>query len=340
MNSSFISNVSLRPYNTFGIDATARLFSVFGSVDELKQILQSQEVKQNPLLVLGGGSNMLLTRDFDGVVLKNEIKGIEIVGETSDSIIVKSGAGEVWHDLVLFTIERDLGGIENLSLIPGTVGASPMQNIGAYGVEIKDTFVSLEALNIQTGELETFDKDACHFGYRESVFKKSLKGKYIITSVDFRLNKQPKFNTSYGAIQTTLEEMGVKQPTVKSISEAVCKIRRSKLPDPAQIGNAGSFFKNPEIPEAQYLKLKDQYPEIPSFNTVPGYVKVPAGWLNEQCGWKGKVVGNTGVHKNQALVLVNHGGANGSEVKALSQEIVKSVKEKFGIELETEVNII
>jgi UDP-N-acetylmuramate dehydrogenase len=335
-----MSNVSLKPYNTFGIDATAKFFAVFRSVEELKGLINSDVFKEHPSLILGGGSNMLLTKDFDGIVLKNEIKGIEILEENGDFLILKSGAGEVWHDLVLFTIGKNLGGMENLSLIPGTVGASPMQNIGAYGAEIKDTFVSLEAINIQSGNVETFNKEACAFGYRESVFKKALRGKYVIATVTFKLSKKPIFNTSYGAIQSTLDEMGVTEPSVKAISDAVISIRKSKLPDPAKIGNAGSFFKNPEIPETQFQKLKVLYPEMPSFNTAPGYVKVPAGWLNEQCGWKGKVVGDTGVHKNQALVLVNYGDAKGSEVKALAEAIVKSVKEKFGIELETEVNII
>lgn len=334
------SNYSLKNLNTFGIDAKAKYFIEFKSVEELQEILNDARFKREEKLVLGGGSNLLFTKDFDGLVLQNKIKEIKIVQENDDFVSVKSGAGEVWHELVLFCIEKNFGGIENLSLIPGTVGASPMQNIGAYGVEVKDSFESLEAVNQEDGSQRTFYKEDCQFGYRESVFKKSLKGKYIITSVTFRLSKNPIFNTSYGAIHTTLEEMGVKNPSIKSISDAVCQIRRSKLPDPAVIGNAGSFFKNPEIPESQYEKLKQQFPEIPSYKTIPGMVKVPAGWLNEQCGWKGKIVGHTGVHKNQALVLVNHGGAKGAEVKKLSEDIRASVKEKFGIELETEVNII
>ena len=333
------SQYSLKSLNTFGIEVKAKHFTVFNSVEELKGLLKDPQFANEPKLILGGGSNVLFTQDFNGLVLQNKIKGIEVVSEDEEHALVKAGAGEVWHTLVLFCIEKGFAGIENLSLIPGTVGAAPMQNIGAYGVEIKDTFYSLEALNSKDYSLKTFTKEECRFGYRESVFKRELKGLYIITSVTFKLSKKPVFNTTYGAIQTTLNEMGINQLSIKAISDAVIHIRRSKLPDPAQIGNAGSFFKNPEIPEAQYNVLKMQYPEIPCYKTIPGMVKVPAGWLNEQCGWKGKVVGNTGVHKQQALVLVNYGNANGSEVKKLSEDIKKSVKEKFGIELETEVNI-
>lgn len=334
------SNYSLKSLNTFGIDARAHYFAEFHSVDELIQLLKDSRFTNEPKLILGGGSNLLFTQDFNGLVLQNKIKGIELVSEDENHAFVKAGAGEVWHNFVLYSIDKGFGGIENLSLIPGTVGAAPMQNIGAYGVEIKDTFYSLEALHCKDYSLRTFNNEDCKFGYRESVFKRELKDQYVITSVIFRLNKKPVFNTSYGAIQTTLDEMGVKELSIKAISDAVIHIRRSKLPDPAQIGNAGSFFKNPEIPEAQYNALKAQYPDIPSYKTTPGMVKVPAGWLNEQAGWKGKVVGNTGVHKQQALVLVNYGNAKGEEVKKLSEDIKKSVKEKFGIALETEVNII
>jgi len=331
---------SLKKLNTFGIDVKASFFTAFTSVTELVQLLGDSSPALKSKLILGGGSNILFTKNFEGLVMQNKIKGKEIIWENEKEALVKSGAGEIWHDLVLFAIEKNLGGIENLSLIPGTVGAAPIQNIGAYGVEIKDTFESLEAVEITSGKSRTFSLTECGFGYRDSVFKRQLKGAYVITSATFRLSKHPKFNTSYGAITSTIEEMGAKELSIKTISDAVCYIRRSKLPDPAVIGNAGSFFKNPEIPETQFTELKVKYPDIPSYKTVPGMVKVPAGWLNEQCGWKGKVVGNTGVHKNQALVLVNHGGANGEEVKNLAHAIQKSVKEKFGITLETEVNII
>jgi len=334
------SNYSLKTLNTFGIDAKAKHFAEFHSTEELRELLKDSRFTNESKLILGGGSNLLFTQDFNGLVLQNKIKGIEVVKEDENNAYVKAGGGEVWHTFVLYCIDKGLAGIENLSLIPGTVGAAPMQNIGAYGVEIKDTFYSLEALNLKDYSLKTFTNSDCKFGYRESVFKRELKDQYIIASVIFKLNKKPVFNTTYGAIQSTLTEMGVKDLSIKAISDAVIHIRRSKLPDPAQIGNAGSFFKNPEIPEAQYNNLKAQYPDIPCYKTLPGMVKVPAGWLNEQAGWKGKVVGNTGVHKQQALVLVNYGNANGSEVKKLSEEIKKSVKEKFGIQLETEVNII
>jgi UDP-N-acetylmuramate dehydrogenase len=333
-------DVSLKGLNTFGIDAKASYFGEFHSVAELQNLISNPDFKSLEKLILGGGSNLLFTRDFEGIVLRNRILGKEILEQNEDFAYVRAGAGEIWHEFVLFCIENGFGGLENLSLIPGTVGAAPMQNIGAYGVEIKDSFAYLEAVNINDGKIQTFDKDACHFGYRESVFKKELKGQFIITCVVFRLSKKPAFNTSYGAIKTTLDEMGIKELGIKAISDAVCHIRRSKLPNPAEIGNAGSFFKNPEIPEIQYNILKEKFTEIPCYKTSPGMVKVPAGWLNEQCGWKGKVVGQTGVHKNQALVLVNYGNATGAEVKKLSEDIRHSVKEKFGIELETEVNII
>ncbi|WP_207431254.1 UDP-N-acetylmuramate dehydrogenase [Sabulibacter ruber] len=334
-------NASLFPYNTFGIDAKATLLAEFTSVEELRELLQNPEVKALPLLILGGGSNVLLTQDVQAAVLLNRIKGISQTEETDGKhVLVTSGSGETWHELVLYTLEHDLGGIENLSLIPGTVGAAPLQNIGAYGVELKDTFHSLEALEIATGELVSFNREQCGFGYRESVFKREAKGKYIVTSVTLRLTKEHTFNTSYGAIQDTLAQQQVKELSLKAISEAVCHIRRSKLPDPAKIGNAGSFFKNPEIPLAQFEILKAQYPGIPGYPVSPETVKVPAGWLIEQCGWKGKVLGKHGVHKDQALVLVNYGGATGNEVKALAYEIIQSVEEKFGIRLTPEVNII
>ncbi|RNI22547.1 UDP-N-acetylmuramate dehydrogenase [Rufibacter latericius] len=332
---------SLQPYNTFGIDAQASLLAEFRSVEELRELLRNPEVKDLPKLILGGGSNILFTQNVEAAVLLNRIKGISQTEEPDGKhVLVTSGSGETWHDLVLYTLEHDLGGIENLSLIPGTVGAAPLQNIGAYGVELKDTFVSLEALEIATGEVVSFNHDQCGFGYRESVFKKEAKGKYIVTSVTLRLTKEHTFNTSYGAIQDTLAKQQVKELSLKAISEAVCHIRRSKLPDPAKIGNAGSFFKNPEIPQALFEILRAQYPGIPGYPVSPETVKVPAGWLIEQCGWKGKILGKHGVHKDQALVLVNYGGAAGNDVKALAYEIIHSVEEKFGITLTPEVNII
>jgi UDP-N-acetylmuramate dehydrogenase len=334
-------NVSLKPYNTFGLDATARYFVEVASLSSLQEVLQSPDFQSCERLILGGGSNLLLTQDFAGLVIKINLQGITIERENEELVWVKAGAGVVWHDFVLFCIENKLGGVENLSLIPGTVGAAPMQNIGAYGVEIKDTFESLEAWHIGSSQLHTFTHADCHFGYRESVFKHEAKGQYIITSVTFKLNKKPTFNVSYGDIQKTLVEMGVTQPSLKAISDAVIHIRQSKLPNPAEIGNAGSFFKNPEIPLAHYQVLHAQYPTMPSYKVAdPTLIKVPAGWLIEQCGWKGFREGNIGVHARQALVLVNYGGGNGLEIKHLSEKIQASVFEKFGIRLSAEVNFV
>lgn len=336
----FETDFSLKPYNTFGIDVKARHFARFDTVQELQELLERPEVKDEPRLILGGGSNVLLTKDFEGIVLLNGIKGITVVRVDEQYAYVRAGGGEKWHDLVLFALQHNLGGIENLSLIPGTVGAAPLQNIGAYGVELKDAFYELEAVELASGDVHTFDKEACRFGYRESIFKHEAKGQYIVTHVTLRLHKEHQLNTSYGAIQTTLQEMQVQSPTIHDVSAAVCHIRRSKLPDPAQIGNAGSFFKNPEIPVLLYDVLKAKYPDMPAYPVSEASVKVPAGWLIEQCGWKGKVIENYGVHKNQALVLVNYGGAKGEKLLALAHDIIRSVQEKFGITLHPEVNIL
>lgn len=332
----------LKPYNTFGMDVKARLFSSFASVAELQELLRKPELQQEPKLVLGGGSNLLLTQDFDGLVLQNNIKGIKELRRNEEHVYLQAGGGEVWHEFVLHTLGLGLGGVENLSLIPGTVGAAPLQNIGAYGVELKDVFEELEAVHIQTGEVQVFGKEACRFGYRESIFKNELKGQFIVTHVTFKLTQKHlhPLNTSYGAIKTTLEEMQVSKPGIADVSAAVCHIRQSKLPDPKQIGNAGSFFKNPEIPLVLYNTLKEQYPEMPSYPVSEETVKVPAGWLIEQCGWKGKVIGKYGVHKNQALVLVNYGGASGKDIQQLAMDVITSVQQKFGIKLHPEVNII
>ncbi len=330
-------NVNLKSFNTFGISAIADSFIEISSLQELQQLpLHSSD----DYLVLGGGSNLLFTQNPKGLVIKNRLKGIEIVNETVDHVFVKVASGEIWHQFVLHTIQNNWGGIENLSLIPGSVGASPMQNIGAYGVEIKDVFESLEAFHIDTKELHQFNKEECQFGYRESVFKRRLKGQYFITSVTYRLSKNPTINSSYGAITAELEKVGVHQPTIKDISEAVIRIRSSKLPDPKEFGNAGSFFKNPVISIQLFNRLKEEYPTIPSYPINEREVKVPAGWLIEQDGWKGKTIDNYGVHKNQALVLVNYGGAKGVDIYNLSSQIIQSIKNRFGIELEHEVNII
>lgn len=332
-------NYSLKKLNTFGIEAVTKYYAVFNSVEDLKLLLNNINFINLPKLIIGGGSNIIFTKDFDGLVLHNIIGGIKIIKEDEKESFIEVGAGVWWHDFVLFAIANNLGGVENLSLIPGTVGASPIQNIGAYGVEVKDVFHSLTALNIKTLEVEIFNKEDCKFGYRESVFKKELKGQYIILNVIFKLAKSPILNISYGAIQETLVEMG-EEPTVRTVSDAVCKIRRSKLPNPLEIGNAGSFFKNPEITESQYLQLKNSFNLLPSYPTTVGFVKVPAGWLIEQCGWKGKTMGEYGVHKNQALVLVNYGNAKGLDIYRLSEDIKKSVYDKFNVSLETEVNIM
>ncbi|HEY6160512.1 MAG TPA: UDP-N-acetylmuramate dehydrogenase [Bacteroidia bacterium] len=326
--------------NTFGIEAYARFFIELDNVSEMKELLSTDQFRSMPQLVLGGGSNLLFTRDFSGVVLKNNIKGISLVKEDEEHAYVRAGAGENWHQFVLHCIEENYAGIENLSLIPGNIGAGPMQNIGAYGVELKDVFHELEALNMETLEIETFSNTGCRFGYRESIFKQEAKGKYIITSVTLRLNKKPKFNTSYGAIEKELEQMGVQQLSIRAISDAVIRIRKSKLPDPTVIGNAGSFFKNPVVSTGKYESLKKEFPAIVGYKNSETETKLAAGWLIEQCGWKGKREGDAGVHKDQALVLVNYGHARGNEVFELSEKILRSVKEKFGITLEREVNIV
>ena len=333
-------NYPLKTLNTFGMEVEAQQFAYFTSVAELQDLLKNPEIDKENLLILGGGSNILFTRHYEGTVLQNQIGGIEVISETQEHALIKAGGGVSWHDLVLFSIDINLGGIENLSLIPGTVGAAPLQNIGAYGVELKDVFYNLEAVEISTGEIHFFNADQCGFGYRESIFKKELKGKYIITHVTLQLLKQPVFNTSYGAIKNTLEQMQVKELNLKALSEAVCSIRRSKLPDPAIIGNAGSFFKNPEITPEAFRALQAQFPSVPSYPGAHGGIKVPAGWLIEQSGWKGKKIENYGVHKDQALVLVNYGGAQGEHIRQLAYTIIKSVEEKFNITLQPEVNII
>lgn len=334
-------NHSLKSCNTFGIDARCALFAEIEDMDALREIIHSPELDEYEKLVLGGGSNILFTKDFDGLVIKNSLRGIEVMKEDGNNVWLKAGAGEVWHELVMFCIKNNYAGIENLSLIPGLVGAAPMQNIGAYGVELESVFDSLQAVNIHTGEERIFLRKACGFGYRESVFKGALKGQYIITSVTLRLNKKPSFNTSYGAIRDTLEKMGVKELSIKAVSDAVIAIRSSKLPDPKELGNAGSFFKNPEVPADIYKTLAEKFPSVPHYpGSKEGMIKIPAGWLIEQCGWKGKRIGNTGSHKDQALVLVNYGNATGAEVIDLAMKIKDSVKEKFGVEIVPEVNVV
>lgn len=334
----FFPRQSLKAFNTFGIAAQCRAFCRVSTSQELVNAL---EANTRPFLVLGGGSNILFTEDYDGLVIKNEIRGTEVVKEDDARVWVKAGAGEGWHDFVLYCIDRGWGGLENLSLIPGTVGAAPMQNIGAYGTEIREVFYELTALDTRTHKPKTFNKDECHFGYRESIFKHEAKGQYIITDVTFELSKTAhRLNTAYGAIQEMLREAGVSKPGIREVSNAVIKIRQSKLPDPRVTGNAGSFFKNPTVASAQYHLLKQEYADMPGYRISESHTKVPAGWLIEQCGWKGFREGHIGVHERQALVLVNYGGGQGAAIAQLAERIRQSVKQQFDIHLHTEVNII
>lgn len=334
------THVSLKPFNTFGLGARAAFFAEVRQVADLQAVLQDSRFHDMPRLVLGGGSNLLFTRDFEGLVIKVSIKGIEARPFNDEHVLVKVGAGENWHELVLHTIEQGWQGLENLSLIPGTAGAAPVQNIGAYGVELTELFQELEAVAIESGQPRTFRHAELQFAYRNSVFKNELKGRYIITSVTLRLRRRPVFNTSYGAIKQVLDEMGVTELSADVISRAVISIRQSKLPDPAKIGNCGSFFKNPLVPEAHYQKLKTASPDIPGYPAGKGQVKVPAGWLIERCGFKGKRVGNVGMHSKQALVMVNHGNATGAEARQLAEMVQQAVQQQFGIALEPEVNMI
>ena len=332
------NNVSLLPYNTFGLDVNAKHFVSVSTSDQFRKA-----IKENiqPVLILGGGSNMLLTKDWDGIVLKNDFKGIEIVEKTIDHSIVAVGGGEDWHKFVLWSLSQNLGGIENLSLIPGTVGASPIQNIGAYGVELKDVFVKLEALRFKTGRKNTFHKKKCKFGYRDSVFKRQLKGQFFISKVFLKLtNRNHKIHNSYGAIKEVLAQKGIQKPTIQNISEAVIQIRSSKLPDPKELGNSGSFFKNPEIGKTQFEALKKKFPNLVFYELPNEQYKIPAGWLIDQSGWKGKRIGNTGCHAKQALVLVNYGDATGKEIWDHALRVQESVKERYGIELMPEVNVL
>jgi UDP-N-acetylmuramate dehydrogenase len=334
-------NKSLKPFNTFGIDVTASHFITITSIEQLQELITTDLYKNERHLILGGGSNMLFTKDFDGLIIKVDLKGIDIVDETEENVTINVASGEIWQELVVHCVQNDWGGIENLSLIPGLTGAAPIQNIGAYGVEIKNVIKEVHAIDLSTGAMRSFNNDECCFGYRESVFKHDLKEKYFISSVTLTLTrKSHQFNTTYGAIHDTLKSMNITTPTVQSISDAVIAIRQSKLPDPRVIGNAGSFFKNPSITQQHYQSLQKSFPQIPSYPSVNQEVKVPAGWLIEQCGWKGKKINDVGVHVHQALVLVNYGNGNGEEIFDLAMKILASVKEKFSITLTPEVNII
>jgi UDP-N-acetylmuramate dehydrogenase len=333
-------NFSLQKFNTFGIDANAQMFATFNSIESLGSLLDDRELQNQQRLILGGGSNILLTKNFQGVVLKNEITGIEVVGEDESHFYVKAGAGVNWHEFVMHTVAQKMAGLENLALIPGCVGAGPMQNIGAYGVELKDVFHSLEDMIIEDKTLHTFSAQDCEFGYRESIFKRKEKDHFVILNVTFKLNRRAVLHTSYGAIEEELEKMNVDIIRPHHVAQAVINIRSSKLPNPQELGNAGSFFKNPVVPLSVYEKISRDFNNAPCFPVNETEVKVPAGWLIESAGWKGKIVGRCGVHSKQALVIVNHGGASGQEILELSQKIIDDVNEKFYITLEREVNIV
>ena len=330
---------NLASHHTFGVACCAKLFARFQSLDELRAILVNPAVEKEKILILGEGSNVLFINDFDGLILTNEIKGIRLVNETDSEVILEAGAGENWHEFVSYCVSNGWGGLENLSLIPGKVGAAPMQNIGAYGVEQKDCFVQLTALDKSTGEIKIFSNTECQFGYRESFFKQEGKHKFIILAVQYRLTKSPKVSIDYGVISQELISSGITSPGIKDVAEVVIRIRKSKLPDPKLVGNAGSFFKNPIVTEKVFFELKSRFPAIVSFPSKEGFVKIAAGWLIEKAGWKGYRNKNYGVHPLQALVLVNYGGASGKDIWELSTQIVKDVFQKFGVELEREVNI-
>lgn len=331
---------SLRSFNTMGVDVRAARLAEFHSVSGLREIIQFCRTEGQEVLILGGGSNMLFTGDVSCCVAVNRMKGIEILSDKDGEVLVKAAGGENWHGLVEFAVARDLGGIENLALIPGTVGAAPIQNIGAYGVELSDVFVELEALDLNTDSLQIFGPEACRFGYRNSIFKQELKGKAVIISVSLRLNRDHIPDHSYSSLREELDRRKITEPTIRDVFEAVITVRSSKLPDPARLGNTGSFFKNPVISAEQFEKLKQQFPAIPGYTVSEMQIKVPAGWLIEQAGWKGYRSGDAGVHSKQALVLVNYGGASGQEIWELAEKIRESVNGLFGIELQPEVNII
>ncbi|MET3731274.1 UDP-N-acetylmuramate dehydrogenase [Moheibacter stercoris] len=332
--------ISLRPYNTFGIDVFSEYFVEVSSLEELKEAIQYGKEQNLSILFLNGGSNILFTKDWNGLVVKINLKGIEIVRETEDFVWVKVQAGENWHEFVQFTLAKNYGGLQNLSLIPGNAGTAPMQNIGAYGVEIKDLMTELTAMEISTGNLRVFSNADCQFGYRESVFKNELKNQFVLLDVTFQLSKRNHvLHTEYGAIQSELANMGCEKPTIQDVSRAVIQIRQSKLPDPNEIGNSGSFFKNPVISAQKFEEIKKNYPNISGYSSGDS-VKVAAGWLIENAGWKGKQFGDAGVHEKQALVLVNYGNATGKEIYDLSQSIIDSIQFQYGITLEREVNII
>jgi len=333
-------NFSLHQFNTFHLESIARYFTEINSVEQAIDLVSSGKLNQNPLLLLGGGSNLLFTGNFKGIVVHIINKGIEVLSRAEDSVLVKASSGENWHEFVTYCVNQGFGGIENLSLIPGSVGSCPIQNIGAYGVEVKDCIRSVEVIDIQTGELKTFSRDDCQFGYRDSIFKNELKGKVIIWSVTFELKLNPDVNLEYGAIKQELSAMQIENPGIADVSSAVSNIRRSKLPDPVLLGNAGSFFKNPTVDQKSAEKLLEAFPKMVSYPFEGDKVKLAAGWMIEQCGWKGLREGDAGVHESQALVLVNYGNATGRNILTLAHRVQNSVYERFGVKLEMEVNVI
>ena len=337
---NIIENYPLLKLNTFGIDVKAKYFTSINTINELIELTNTNVFKDLELLILGGGSNILFTKDFDGLVILNNIKGKEIIDQNQQSIFLKIGAGENWHELVMYCVDNGWGGIENLSLIPGNTGTAPMQNIGAYGVEIKETFIELEALEISSGKIVKFNNSDCEFGYRESVFKNKMKNQYIILNITLELKKNPVLNINYGDVKAILESQNIKNPAIKEVSNAIISIRQSKLPDPKKIGNSGSFFKNPIVSLNQLELIKKKYPNVVNYEINENEFKIAAGWLIERAGWKGKKFNNYGIHEKQALVLVNYGLANGMEIFELSEKIILDIKDKFGITLEREVNII
>ena len=335
-----VKNISLKNLNTFGVDVKSKYFVEIHSEEELKQILNSEEYSNQQKLILGGGSNILFTKDFDGLVIKNSISGIEILDEDNKTVIVEAGAGVIWDELVKYCVDNNFGGIENLSYIPGTVGAAPIQNLGAYGQELEETFYELNGIYIDSCKTKKFNKSECSFSYRNSIFKNELKNKFIITSVRLKLNKNHNVNLSYNPVKEEVEKRNIKHPTIKNVRDIVIDIRKSKLPDPVEIGNAGSFFKNPVITKERFKVFKEEFPDLNHFLVDDDNVKIPAAWLIEKCGWKGKRIGETGTHKMQPLVIVNYGNASGKEIYKISTMIKNVVKTTFDITLENEVNII
>lgn len=333
-------DVSLHKFNTFHIESTARYFVEIESVDQFRELINSGKLRENPVLLLGGGSNILLSGNYKGIVVHLNNSGIEVISRDEDSILVKASAGENWHGFVTYCVNQGYGGIENLSLIPGNVGSCPIQNIGAYGAEVKDCIHSLEAIDLNTGELAVFTNEQCRFGYRDSIFKTDLKGKFAIWSVTFSLKLNAEVHLDYGAIRDELSAMQIHNPGIADVSQAVCNIRRRKLPDPAQLGNAGSFFKNPTVEFLFAEKLKESFPNLVSYPQGENKVKLAAGWLIEQCGWKGFRQGYVGIHEHQALVIVNYGNASGTDIITLAHKVQNSVYERFGVKLEMEVNVV